>query len=131
VVTLSTLHASKGLEWPHVVLAGCVEGMLPFKPDEDGAADALAQRLQEERRLMYVGITRAQRSLMVSWSRKRRKGREMVPAQPSRFIAEMALDQATAKENPRDKLRALRDEFARRSAETVAAAAAATGPGRA
>jgi ATP-dependent DNA helicase Rep len=125
VVTLSTLHASKGLEWPHVVLAGCVEGLLPFKPDEDGAPDALALRLQEERRLMYVGITRAQRSLVVSWSRKRKKGREMVVAQPSRFIAEMALDKATVREDPREKLKALRAEFAKKSAETAAAAAAA------
>jgi ATP-dependent DNA helicase Rep len=126
VVTLSTLHASKGLEWPHVVLAGCVEGMLPFKPDEDGgpASEAFAQRLQEERRLMYVGITRAQRSLAVSWSKKRKKGREMVAAQPSRFIAEMALDQATVKEDPREKLKALRAEFAKKSAEAAAAAAA-------
>ncbi|MDE2605219.1 MAG: UvrD-helicase domain-containing protein [Burkholderiales bacterium] len=125
VVTLSTLHASKGLEWPHVVLAGCVEGLLPFRPDEEGgaASEAYAQRLQEERRLMYVGITRAQRSLVVSWSRKRKKGREMVPAQPSRFIAEMALDQATVKEDPREKLKALRAEFARKSAEAAAAAA--------
>jgi len=127
VVTLSTLHASKGLEWPHVVLAGCVEGMLPFKPDEDGGGDALAQRLQEERRLMYVGITRAQRSLAVSWSKKRKKGREMVAAQPSRFIAEMALDQGTVKEDPREKLKALRAEFAKKSADAAAAAAAAPG----
>ncbi|MFI4927608.1 MAG: ATP-dependent helicase, partial [Burkholderiales bacterium] len=104
VVTLSTLHASKGLEWPHVVLAGCVEGMLPFKPEEDGgpASEAYTQRLQEERRLMYVGITRAQRSLVVSWSKKRKKGRELVAAQPSRFIAEMALDKTTVKEDPRE-----------------------------
>ena len=128
VVTLSTLHASKGLEWPHVVLAGCVEGMLPFKPDEEGgpASEAFALRLQEERRLMYVGITRAQRSLTVSWSRKRKKGREMVAAQPSRFIAEMALDQATVKEDPREKLKALRAEFAKKSADAAAAAAANT-----
>jgi ATP-dependent DNA helicase Rep len=112
VVTLSTLHASKGLEWPHVVLAGVNEGLLPFKPDEDGAADALALRIQEERRLMYVGITRAQHTLVVSWLKRRKKGREMVPGQPSRFIEEMALDQATAKEDPRAKLRALRAEFA-------------------
>jgi ATP-dependent DNA helicase Rep len=131
VVTLSTLHASKGLEWPHVVLAGCVEGLLPFKPDEDGAPDALALRLQEERRLMYVGITRAQRSLVVSWSRKRKKGREMVVAQPSRFIAEMALDKATVREDPREKLKALRAEFAKKSAETAAAAAAAAASGTA
>ncbi|GAB3662975.1 ATP-dependent helicase [Ramlibacter alkalitolerans] len=126
VVTLSTLHASKGLEWPHVILAGCVEGMLPFKPeDADGGvvSESFAQRLQEERRLMYVGITRAQRSLVVSWSKKRKKGREMVAAQPSRFIAEMALDKATTKEDPREKLRALRAEFARKSAEAAAAAA--------
>lgn len=61
---------------------------------------------------MYVGITRAQRTLAVSWSRKRKKGRELVAASPSRFIAEMALDAATAKEDPRAKLRALRAEFA-------------------
>ena len=72
----------------------------------------MATRLQEERRLMYVGITRAQRSLAVSWTRRRKKGREMVAALPSRFIAEMGLDQATIKEDPREKLRALRAEFA-------------------
>ncbi|MEJ5992560.1 UvrD-helicase domain-containing protein [Ramlibacter sp. PS3R-8] len=130
VVTLSTLHASKGLEWPHVVLAGCVEGMLPFKPEDgEGAvvSESFIQRLQEERRLMYVGITRAQRSLAVSWSRKRKKGRELVPAQPSRFIAEMALDKTTVKEDPREKLKALRAEFAKKSADAAAAAAAASG----
>jgi ATP-dependent DNA helicase Rep len=119
VVTLSTLHAAKGLEWPHVMMAGVNEGLLPFKPEEDGVSlqqDALnLTRIQEERRLMYVGITRAQRSLMVSWSRKRKKGREMVSSLPSRFIAEMALDVATTKEDPREKLRALRAEFAKRA----------------
>ena len=117
VVTLSTLHASKGLEWPHVVLAGVNEGLLPFKLDDDaGDADSLALRLQEERRLMYVGITRAQRTLAVSWLKRRKKGRETVPGTPSRFIAEMALDQATTREDPREKLRALRAEFAQRAA---------------
>ncbi len=119
VVTLSTLHASKGLEWPHVVLAGCVEGLLPFKlDDEQGAgSDDLQLRLQEERRLMYVGITRAQRSLAVSWLRRRKKGRDYIAGVPSRFIAEMALDKSTVKEDPREKLRALRAEFAKRAAE--------------
>jgi ATP-dependent DNA helicase Rep len=115
VVTLSTLHAAKGLEWPHVMLAGVTEGMLPFKLEEDADAaieGATSQRLEEERRLMYVGITRAQRSLMVSWPKRKKKGREMVRALPSRFIAEMALDQATTREDPREKLRALRAEFA-------------------
>ncbi|HYF41450.1 MAG TPA: UvrD-helicase domain-containing protein [Ramlibacter sp.] len=130
VLTLSTLHAAKGLEWPHVMLVGCVEGLLPFKLDDDdgqkGAAnEGILQRLQEERRLMYVGITRAQRSLAVSWTKKRKKGREMVAAQPSRFIAEMALEQATTREDPREKLKALRAEFAKKSAESLAAAAAA------
>ncbi len=134
VLTLSTLHAAKGLEWPHVMLVGCVEGLLPFKLDDEGAGkdavnEGVLQRLQEERRLMYVGITRAQRSLAVSWTRKRKKGREMVPAAPSRFIAEMALEQATTREDPREKLKALRAEFARKSAESAAAAAAAAAGG--
>jgi ATP-dependent DNA helicase Rep len=136
VVTLSTLHAAKGLEWPHVMLVGVIEGLLPFKPghDDDPAraggamSEGLLQRLQEERRLMYVGITRAQRSLAVSWTRKRKKGREMIAAQPSRFIAEMSLDAATPREDPREKLKALRAEFARKALETAAAAAAANPP---
>ena len=127
VVTLSTLHAAKGLEWPHVMLVGVTEGMLPFKLGDEanptGRADGpmsegILERLQEERRLMYVGITRAQRSLAVSWTRKRKKGREMVAAQPSRFIAEMALDKSTAREDPREKLKALRAEFARKAQKT-------------
>ncbi len=120
MVVLSTLHASKGLEWPHVQLVGVTEGMLPFKLDDQGQAaerpgEDLAARLQEERRLMYVGITRAQRTLLVSWTKKRKKGREMVACQPSRFIAEMKLDAATRREDPREKLRALRAEFAARA----------------
>ena len=124
VVTLSTLHASKGLEWPHVVLVGCNEGLLPFKLDDDDgmtSGEGILQRLQEERRLMYVGITRAQRSLAVSWVKRRKKGREIVPGVPSRFIAEMALDKTTAKEDPREKLKALRAEFAARKAQNAAA----------
>ena len=126
VVTLSTLHASKGLEWPHVELAGVNEGLLPFKlEDDDGEnTDSIALRLQEERRLMYVGITRAQRTLAVNWLRRRKKGRDMIAGVPSRFIAEMALDKATIKEDPREKLKALRAEFAQKSAEAKAAAAA-------
>ena len=125
VVTLSTLHAAKGLEWPHVMLVGCIEGLLPFKMEEqDGNAEDLALRLQEERRLMYVGITRAQRTLAVSWMRRRKKGRDTVATTASRFIAEMALNQATTKEDPREKLRALREEFARRAEQNKAAKAA-------
>ena len=135
VVTLSTLHASKGLEWPHVMLVGVTEGMLPFKlgdgaeahggtqSEHQAANEEIATRLQEERRLMYVGITRAQRSLAVSWTRRRKKGRELVAASASRFIADMALDQATVKENPREKLRALRAEFALKAEASATAAA--------
>ncbi|MGE0099501.1 MAG: ATP-dependent helicase [Hydrogenophaga sp.] len=133
VVTLSTLHASKGLEWPHVMLVGVNEGLLPFKMDEepgqsDAAAESMAQRLQEERRLMYVGITRAQRTLAVSWLKRRKKGRESIPGQASRFIQEMALDQNTVKEDPREKLRALRAEFAQRATEQAAQKAADVAP---
>ena len=133
VVTLSTLHAAKGLEWPHVMLVGVTEGMLPFKLEDkkkggtsagglggstiehESANDDIATRLQEERRLMYVGITRAQRSLAVSWTKRRKKGREMIAALPSRFIAEMGLDKTTVKEDPREKLKALRAEFAKKA----------------
>ena len=130
VVTLSTLHAAKGLEWPHVVLAGCVEGLLPFKMEDDDGTDPdktnnLALRLQEERRLMYVGITRAQRTLAVNWLRRRKKGRDTIAGIPSRFIAEMALDKTTVREDPREKIKALRAEFARRAADTAKAQAAA------
>ena len=97
VVRLSTLHASKGLEYPHVYLVGVEEGLLPHlgKDDEEGdpakAAESLVARVQEERRLMYVGITRAQRSLHVTWCKKRKRGREDVAREPSRFIEEMGL----------------------------------------
>ncbi|MDO9135328.1 ATP-dependent helicase [Hydrogenophaga sp.] len=133
VVTLSTLHASKGLEWPHVMLVGVNEGLLPFKMDEepgqsDAAVENMAQRLQEERRLMYVGITRAQRTLAVSWLKRRKKGRESIPGQASRFIQEMGLDQATTKEDPREKLRALRAEFAQRATDQAAQKAADIAP---
>jgi ATP-dependent DNA helicase Rep len=129
VVTLSTLHASKGLEWPHVMLVGVNEGLLPFKMEEepgqsDATTESMEQRLQEERRLMYVGITRAQRTLAVSWLKRRKKGRESIPGIPSRFIKEMGLDQTTMREDPREKLRALRAEFAQRASDQAAAKAA-------
>jgi ATP-dependent DNA helicase Rep len=120
-VTLSTLHASKGLEWPHVVLAGVNEGLLPFKAD---AEEMTPQRLEEERRLMYVGITRARSTLLVSTLRRRKKGRETVAGIPSRFIAEMKLHESTTKEDPRERLKRLRAELAAKSA-------AAPDPGKA
>ncbi len=117
VVTLSTLHASKGLEWPHVVLAGVNEGLLPFKSDDE---EMTAQRLEEERRLMYVGITRARTTLSVNVLRRRKKGRDTVQGIPSRFIAEMKLHEVTTKEDPREKLKALRAAAAQRAAAATA-----------
>ncbi len=62
----------------------------------------------------------------MSWLKRRKKGRETVPGQPSRFIKEMALDEATVREDPREKLRALRAEFAQRATDQAAVKAAET-----
>ncbi|MBU6513968.1 MAG: UvrD-helicase domain-containing protein [Betaproteobacteria bacterium] len=86
-VTLSTLHAAKGLEWPHVWLAGCDEGILPLYTDDRPLTDS---GLEEERRLMYVGVTRARQTLSLSHCRKRRPaGRGGKTYEPSRFLAEL------------------------------------------
>jgi len=95
-VRMSTLHASKGLEYPHVFLVGVEEGILPHKGDPDAPAETIAARVQEERRLMYVGITRAQRTLQITWCKKRKRAGEQVHCDPSRFIKEMELDVGNA-----------------------------------
>jgi ATP-dependent DNA helicase Rep len=82
-VQLSTLHAAKGLEYKHVFLVGIEEGLLPHRESQDPV------KIEEERRLMYVGITRAQRSLHVTHCEKRPQGKEWSPCEPSRFIEEM------------------------------------------
>ncbi|WP_071057823.1 UvrD-helicase domain-containing protein [Pelistega sp. MC2] len=98
-VTLTTLHASKGLEFPYVYMVGVEEGLLPHMGKEDEYGDTnkdneelYVQRIQEERRLMYVGITRAQYELTLSWCKKRRRAREELIREPSRFISEMGID---------------------------------------
>ncbi|MFD5215711.1 ATP-dependent helicase [Microbacterium sp. NPDC058345] len=78
-VTLSTLHAAKGLEWPHVFLTGWSEGFLPI------SYATSFEQIDEERRLAYVGITRAARTLALSWSRSAGRGERS----PSRFLAEI------------------------------------------
>lgn len=121
-VRLSTLHASKGLEYPHVYLIGVEEGLLPHRGREDEdleqeeAAQAQALRIQEERRLMYVGITRAKRSLHLTWCKKRRRAREDIVCEPSRFIEEMGLagdriaeDTATSALSPKARLAMLKE----------------------
>ncbi|MCA1326161.1 UvrD-helicase domain-containing protein [Herbaspirillum sp. alder98] len=95
-VRMSTLHASKGLEFPHVFLVGVEEGILPHRGDPDTPAEEMAARIEEERRLMYVGITRAQRSLHISWCKRRKRAREVVECQVSRFVKEMRLEEDTA-----------------------------------
>ncbi|MDP2811147.1 MAG: UvrD-helicase domain-containing protein [Rhodocyclaceae bacterium] len=85
-VQLATLHAAKGLEFRHVFLVGVEEGTLPHRESVD------AGNLEEERRLMYVGITRAQMSLTVTYCEKRKQGKENLEREPSRFIAEMGDD---------------------------------------
>ena len=125
-VTLSTLHAAKGLEWAHVQLASVNEGLLPFKVDDESLdAAALAQRLEEERRLMYVGITRARHTLVVSTLRRRKRGRDTVAGVPSRFIAEMKLDEGAVKEDARERLKRVRAELAAKAQATLAAQAEA------
>jgi ATP-dependent DNA helicase Rep len=94
-VRLSTVHASKGLEYPHVFLVGVEEGIMPHRggaSSDDGPVDE--GRIEEELRLMYVAITRAQRSLHLNWCKKRKRARETVVCEPSRFIPEMLLDDA-------------------------------------
>ena len=119
VITLSTLHAAKGLEWPHVVLVGVNEGLLPFR---SGDEEMTPERLEEERRLMYVGITRARSTLAVSSLRRRKRGRETVAALPSRFVKEMKLEEQGAKVDPRERLKAQRAALAARVAAASAVA---------
>ncbi|GHT94809.1 ATP-dependent DNA helicase Rep [Betaproteobacteria bacterium] len=85
-VQLSTLHAAKGLEFPHVFLVGVEEGILPHRESVETG------KVEEERRLMYVGITRARQSLFISWCERRKQNRDWVSPQPSRFIAELGKD---------------------------------------
>ena len=79
-VTVATLHSAKGLEWDCVHLVGLSEGLLPFGLARSDAA------IEEERRLLYVGITRARRQLHLSWSASAGPGRP-VRREPSRFVA--------------------------------------------
>ena len=85
-VQLLTLHASKGLEYPYVFMVGMEEGLLPHQTsiDEDN--------VEEERRLAYVGITRAQQELILTYAKERRMFGETATPELSRFVAEMPQD---------------------------------------
>ncbi|MFC1750201.1 DNA helicase Rep [Pseudomonadota bacterium] len=85
-VTLMTLHASKGLEFPHVYLVGMEEEILPHRVSlEEG-------NIEEERRLAYVGITRAQKTLTFTLCARRKRAGEVVEVEPSRFLEELPKD---------------------------------------
>ncbi|MFN3750223.1 MAG: UvrD-helicase domain-containing protein [Thiobacillus sp.] len=109
-VRLSTLHAAKGLEFSHVFLVGVEENILPHRDAVDEG------RLEEERRLMYVGVTRAKKSLTLSYCARRKRARESVACEPSRFIGELGDDvrlpdrpaDADSKASGSDRLAALR-----------------------
>jgi ATP-dependent DNA helicase Rep len=82
-VQLMTLHAAKGLEFPHTYMIGLEEDLLPHRNSIQ------ADTIEEERRLMYVGITRARKTLTLTLAQKRRSGGENMPTTPSRFLEEL------------------------------------------
>jgi len=94
-VTLMTLHTAKGLEWPVVVLSGLEDGLFPL-----GRTMETQEGLEEERRLFYVGLTRAKDKLYLTWARARRRGGELRPGMVSRFLesipAELLEERSTA-----------------------------------
>ena len=112
-VTLTTIHAAKGLEWPVCFVVGCQEGLLPHRRVVAESGD-----VAEERRLLYVAMTRARRSLILTRSRLTTVRGTTEVARPSRFLAELpsahtlVIDRAkgggeTAKDQASDRLKAL------------------------
>jgi DNA helicase-2/ATP-dependent DNA helicase PcrA len=83
-VTLATLHAAKGLEWDSVYVIGLSEGLVPI------SYASSFEQIDEERRLLYVGITRARRRLRLSWAQRGSQPGRPVSRQASRFLAELA-----------------------------------------
>ncbi|MDD2859052.1 MAG: ATP-dependent DNA helicase UvrD2, partial [Candidatus Nanopelagicales bacterium] len=96
-VTLASLHSAKGLEWSSVFIVGCSEGLMPLQYAETDAA------VEEERRLFYVGVTRAKDELQCSWSRARQPGGR-ASRQPSRFLAALGADGTDARGRARVQL---------------------------
>ena len=75
-VTVSTIHASKGLEFPYVFIVGCSEGLIPY------GASIAGEALEEERRLLYVGVTRAEDGLHMSYARAKDEAPVPIASQP-------------------------------------------------
>ena len=116
-VQLMTLHAAKGLEFPHVYIIGMEEKLLPHR------ASIEEDNIEEERRLAYVGITRAQQTLSMTMALKRRQFGATIRCEPSRFIAELPQDdlqwqgggqdtQEANEERGQETLAGLKDLFA-------------------
>jgi len=80
-VTLMTVHTAKGLEWPIVFVTGMEDGLFPLRRALESAEDT-----EEERRLAYVAVTRAQDRVYMVWARSRRRGGQLMPGLPSRFL---------------------------------------------
>lgn len=83
-VSLMTVHTAKGLEWPIVVLAGMEDGLFPLSRSLE-----TTEGLEEERRLAYVALTRAKDRIYVTWARARRRGGQLMPGMPSRFVDDL------------------------------------------
>jgi len=100
-IKLMTLHAAKGLEFPYVYLIGMEEGILPHQNSID------TEHIEEERRLAYVGITRAQQKLTFSYCAQRKKYGDIASTEPSRFLTELPIDDldwpAVNQQNPEEK----------------------------
>ena len=97
-VQLMTLHAAKGLEFPHVYLVGFEEDSLPHHQSQD------ADGLEEERRLAYVGITRAEKTLTLCHAKTRQKFGELQHCEPSRFLFELPEEDLEGAEHLASKL---------------------------
>ena len=96
LVALMTLHAVKGLEFPHVFIVGMEEGMLPHHQSRSDTG------VEEERRLAYVGITRARQTLTFSFVERRKRGGEVIACEPSRFLKELPPDDLRWEEPDRE-----------------------------
>ena len=116
-VTLATMHSAKGLEWDYVFIIGVEEGTMPHRRvAAPRASDAIAGDLEEERRLFYVGITRAREKLYLSRGAARLDRGKEIPRPPSRFIEELPegveiYDVSKEEELTSDDIGAMADDF--------------------